>query len=148
MLAAKVLGKGTAAGLVETEGVFVFGFPFGNDMGKENTVNRSTVSNLRKSPAGSLQRVQLDGGLNPGNSGGPVVDGKGSVTSMARSLAWGGLLVERGAEPLADGGGVGPKDHREEQHPGLKHSSYVDFQFAGMLTVAGGETPAAFTAVT
>jgi hypothetical protein len=79
------LKLGTARGLTETDTVYVFGFPFGKDLGKEVTVNKSTVSSLRLSAGGTLQRVQLDGGLNPGNSGGPVVDGKGKVVGVAVS---------------------------------------------------------------
>jgi S1-C subfamily serine protease len=79
------LKLGTARGLTETDTVYVFGFPFGKDLGKEVTVHKSTVSSLRQSAAGTLQRVQLDGGLNPGNSGGPVVDGRGKVVGVAVS---------------------------------------------------------------
>ena len=69
----------------ETETVYAFGFPFGNEFGKEITVSKATVSSLRKSPAGSLLKIQLDGGLNPGTSGGPVVDGKGNAIGVAVS---------------------------------------------------------------
>jgi S1-C subfamily serine protease len=68
--------------LLETETVYVFGFPFGKDLGKEITVALSTVSSLRKSGA-FISKVQLEGGLNPGNSGGPVVNGKGHVVGVA-----------------------------------------------------------------
>ena len=76
---------GPTKGLNETQSLFVFGFPFGQQLGKEITVNRSSVSSLRKSAAGTVTAVQLDGGLNPGNSGGPVVDTAGNVIGVAVS---------------------------------------------------------------
>lgn len=80
----EALKIGNGKDVKETDTVFVFGFPFGKDLGKEITVNKSTVSSLRKN--GSLiSRIQLDGGLNPGNSGGPVVDGNGNVIGVAVS---------------------------------------------------------------
>jgi hypothetical protein len=86
------LKLGTTSGLSETESVFVFGFPFGKDLGQEITVGRSTISSLRKSVAGNIQRVQLDGGLNPGNSGGPVVDSEGNVIGIAVSVVRGAQI--------------------------------------------------------
>jgi S1-C subfamily serine protease len=73
-----------AKGLRETQPVFVFGFPFGQQLGKEITVNRSSVSSLRKAGQ-SITSIQLHGGLNPGNSGGPVVDDRGNVIGVAVS---------------------------------------------------------------
>ncbi|OAI48258.1 hypothetical protein AYO44_07450 [Planctomycetaceae bacterium SCGC AG-212-F19] len=77
------LPVGSTMGLRETETVYVFGFPFGKNLGNEITVGKATVSSLRKTPAGTIHRVQLEGGLHPGNSGGPVVDGKGNVIGVA-----------------------------------------------------------------
>jgi hypothetical protein len=78
------LAMGGAANLNETETVYTFGFPFGENLGKEITVSKSSVSSLRKD-RGVLMKVQLQGGLNPGNSGGPVVDAKGNVVGVAVS---------------------------------------------------------------
>lgn len=61
--------------LLETQAAYVFGFPFGSSLGRAITLNTSSVSSLRRNNAGVLQRVQVNGGMNPGNSGGPVVDG-------------------------------------------------------------------------
>src|SRR5205085_1393192 len=68
--------------LVETMQVYVFGFPFGASLstGRGNpaiTVGKGSVSSIRTDNQGELTRVQIDGALNPGNSGGPVVDSKG-----------------------------------------------------------------------
>ena len=75
---------GATKGLNETQQMYVFGFPFGQQLGKEITVNKSSVSSLRKNGA-NVTSIQLDGGLNPGNSGGPVVDGSGNVIGVAVS---------------------------------------------------------------
>lgn len=74
--------------LVETMPVFLFGFPFGEalDLNKGNpaiTVGKGSVSSLRMNVRGQVQRIQIDGDLNPGNSGGPVVDAKGRLIGVA-----------------------------------------------------------------
>jgi hypothetical protein len=77
------LPLGSAKDLIETQEVYVFGFPFGRQLGRNITVSRSSVSSLRKSPLGQIQQVQVNGGMNPGNSGGPVVDDEGRVVGVA-----------------------------------------------------------------
>jgi uncharacterized protein (TIGR03067 family) len=74
-----------AEGLGITQRVYVFGFPFGEDLGKAITVSPSAVSSLRRDGRGKLKQVQVDGGMNPGNSGGPVVDSQGHVVGVAVS---------------------------------------------------------------
>ncbi len=80
---------GNPDALTETDTVYIFGFPFGADLGKEITVGKATVSKVIKGSAGHVTRLQLDGALNPGNSGGPVVDGKGNVVGVALSTVKG-----------------------------------------------------------
>src|SRR5262249_44743110 len=74
----------SARNLVETQRVFVFGFPLGDRLGKEITVRESSVASLRKDN-GVLTKVQVHGGMDPGNSGGPVVDARGDVVGVAVS---------------------------------------------------------------
>lgn len=73
----------SAEPLTETQSVYIFGFPFGERIGKNITVSPSQVSSLRKNPFGELTQVQVNGGMNPGNSGGPVVDTEGDVIGVA-----------------------------------------------------------------
>lgn len=75
----------TAGGLRELDEVYVFGFPLGEQLGKEITIRPASVSSLRRNKDGILQRVQVNGGMDPGNSGGPVVDNSGVVVGVAVS---------------------------------------------------------------
>ena len=76
----------SARNLQLTQQVYVFGFPFGSDLGKEITVSHSSVSSLRWDANGMLAKVQVNGGMHPGNSGGPVVDVNGNVVGVAVSV--------------------------------------------------------------
>jgi uncharacterized protein (TIGR03067 family) len=73
--------------LQETMSAIAFGFPFGEklDLQKKNpavTVTKGAISSLRGEGV-QLEQVQLDLDLNPGNSGGPVVDEKGTLIGVA-----------------------------------------------------------------
>ena len=74
--------------LTETMPIYLFGFPFGKIMatskgGPAITVGKGSISSLRKDDNGNLAVVQIDGALNPGNSGGPVVDAQGRLVGVA-----------------------------------------------------------------
>lgn len=76
------------AELIETMPVYTFGFPLGqllatNRKGPAITVGRGTISSIRTDDAGNIALVQIDGALNPGNSGGPVVGVKGNLIGIA-----------------------------------------------------------------
>src|SRR5262249_41212320 len=76
------------AKLVETMGLFIFGFPFGTALATNKgnpavTVSKGSVSSIRLNEFGELAVVQIDGDLNPGNSGGPVVDGEGRLVGVS-----------------------------------------------------------------
>lgn len=73
----------SAKKLLETQRVYVCGFPFGEKLGKEIAVRISHVASLRRDKHGDLKQVQVSGGMNPGNSGGPVVDSNGNVVGIA-----------------------------------------------------------------
>ena len=47
------------------------------------TIGKGSVSSLRLGDDGELALVQIDGSLNPGNSGGPVVDSQGRLVGVA-----------------------------------------------------------------
>jgi S1-C subfamily serine protease len=74
--------------LVETMPVYIFGFPFGELLANKTnhpaiTVGKASVSSLRYDESGELAIVQIDGSLNPGNSGGPIVDASGKLVGVA-----------------------------------------------------------------
>jgi S1-C subfamily serine protease len=74
--------------LAELSEVIAFGYPFGSALAvgsKEYpsvTVTAGSISSLRKKD-GRLELIQLDVALNPGNSGGPVLDLSGKVVGVA-----------------------------------------------------------------
>src|SRR5207248_3877727 len=63
--------------LKEEMDVRICGFPLGSLLatGGQNpriSINPGTISSLRTNKGGKLERVQISGSLNPGNSGGPI----------------------------------------------------------------------------
>ncbi len=83
--------------LTETAPVVSFGFPFGRNLTVRNeqypdiSVTPSRITSLRRE-AGRLEGVQFDGQLNPGNSGGPVLDESGKVIGVAVATVRGAAL--------------------------------------------------------
>ncbi len=74
--------------LVETMPLFIFGFPFGQQLATNKghpaiTVGKGSISSLRRDDRGDIALVQVNGDLNPGNSGGPVVDSQGRLIGIA-----------------------------------------------------------------
>jgi S1-C subfamily serine protease len=76
-----------AAKLSETVPVTVYGFPFGDKLAfKGNpaiTVSKGSISSLRRNDRNEVAAVQIDGALNPGNSGGPVLDADSNLVGVA-----------------------------------------------------------------
>jgi len=73
--------------LRETMPVYTFGFPLGDLLSttKGNpamTIGKATVSSVREDDRGKVSVVQLDGEVNPGNSGGPVTDAEGKLVGI------------------------------------------------------------------
>jgi hypothetical protein len=78
--------------LVETQKVYACGFPFGDQLGKDITISESSVTSLRTFDTGTLQQIQVGGGIHPGNSGGPLVNTEGRVIGVAVSAIRGTQL--------------------------------------------------------
>lgn len=73
--------------LYETMDLIAFGFPFGKQLTVKKGENPSISVNVGKLTAirkesGVVEYIQLDATLNPGNSGGPVVDASGKVVGI------------------------------------------------------------------
>jgi S1-C subfamily serine protease/tRNA A-37 threonylcarbamoyl transferase component Bud32 len=77
------LAVNPAKELQETQELFIAGFPFGEKLGKNLAISKTSVSSVRKDPSGLVERVQVNGGIHPGNSGGPVIDSRGNVVGVA-----------------------------------------------------------------
>jgi S1-C subfamily serine protease len=72
----------------ETQTVHIVGFPFGKGFATNRetpavTISRGTVSSQRMDINDQTRLMQIDGDLNPGNSGGPIVDDAGQVVGVA-----------------------------------------------------------------
>ncbi len=80
------LAVDTSRSLAELVPVYIFGFPFGKSLGENITITESKVSSLRKSADGVVYQVQVNGGMHPGNSGGPVVDTRGVVVGVSVAI--------------------------------------------------------------
>jgi len=59
--------------------VYVLGYPLGGALGGDPTLTRGIVSAVRS--GGDI--IQIDAAVNPGNSGGPVLDSTGQVVGIA-----------------------------------------------------------------
>jgi S1-C subfamily serine protease len=81
------LELGDADALIETAVLTAFGYPFGEALATDKsrrpniTVSTGKVTSLRKDN-GKLALIQLDASVNPGNSGGPVLDKNGKVVGV------------------------------------------------------------------
>jgi len=75
----------------ETDSVRALGFPLGVDFLKDQSkfppisVTTGTVTQLQRGPEGKVATIQTDVTVNPGNSGGPLVDASGHVVGVVRS---------------------------------------------------------------
>lgn len=76
----------TATNLHELQKVYIFGFPLGASLGKNLTISPSAVSSIRKNANGQIEKIQVNGGMQPGNSGGPVVDSRGVVVGVSVAI--------------------------------------------------------------
>lgn len=72
----------SARDLQELDLVYIFGFPLGEALGKEISINETKVTSLRHKGRPN-ERIQVGSGMNPGNSGGPLVDNSGVVVGVA-----------------------------------------------------------------
>jgi len=64
--------------------VYVAGHPFGRDISTAVKVTRGIVSSLT-GVANNFSNLQIDASLQPGNSGGPIMNNKGNVIGVAVS---------------------------------------------------------------
>lgn len=116
------LKLGDISELVETEQLYTFGYPFGSALAMDEksypsiSVNVGRITALRKK-GDTLDAIQLDAQVNPGNSGGPVLDGNGQVVGIvAAGIVASGInfaipvsVLSKGLQaPLITVAGAGP----------------------------------------
>jgi serine protease Do len=91
------LPLGKVDNLAETVRLTAFGYPFGEKLALDKgaypaiSVSMGAVTSLRKKD-GKLEQIQLDASLNPGNSGGPVLDSEGRVVGVVNAGIRGAAL--------------------------------------------------------
>ena len=66
--------------------MYVFGFPLGERPRQQErqAISNTGVSSLHRGNDGIVTKVQVNGGMDPGNSGGPVVDARGNALHRRR----------------------------------------------------------------
>ena len=74
--------------LRETMPVMTLGFPLGEDLatnsrGPAITVSKGSITSIRRDEYDNVVLIQVDGGIHPGNSGGPVVNTDGELVGIA-----------------------------------------------------------------
>ena len=83
--------RATGVGVAVGERVFAFGSPFGikfsMSQGIISGLGRSEAASLVGMSAGYTNFIQTDAAMNPGNSGGPLVDARGRVIGMSTAIA-------------------------------------------------------------
>lgn len=83
--------RATGVEVAQGDRVYAFGSPFGFKF----SMSEGIISGLGRSPAAVLERggytnfIQTDAAVNPGNSGGPLVDVNGRVVGMNVAIATG-----------------------------------------------------------
>ena len=68
------------------EEVLVLGYPFGKNFGDESKLTEGIISALQ-GMGNDYSRFQMDAPIQPGNSGGPVINKKGNVVGVAVASA-------------------------------------------------------------
>lgn len=134
------LELGDSSALEEGDAVAAIGDPFGY----ERSISTGIVSGLERTieaPNGYTvaHAIQTDASLNPGNSGGPVVNAAGEVVGIADQIATDGSSE--------DSSGVGfavPIDLVKSELDQLKAGEQVEHAYLGVGTsTASGATPGA-----
>ena len=77
---ARPMTLGDASEISPGDEVIALGFPLSDDLGGDYTVTTGVVSSLRI--RNSVERIQTDAAINPGSSGGPLVNREGEVIGV------------------------------------------------------------------
>ena len=88
------------------EDIFVAGYPFGVSVSSSVKVTKGIVSSLT-GIGNNYSNIQIDAALQPGNSGGPIIDDKGNVIGVAVAKLDLAVAIEKfGAVPEGTNFGI------------------------------------------
>ena len=76
------------------EEIYVAGYPFGSAISNTVKVTKGIVSSV-SGPGNNFSQMQIDASLQPGNSGGPIVDKRGNVVGVAVAKADAEYFLEK-----------------------------------------------------
>jgi len=85
-----IISWGNALELQPAEELLMMGYPFGGDLSGEATLKKGYLSGSRYSKDAGISYVQTDATINPGMSGGPMINVCGEVVGI-NTLGTGGL---------------------------------------------------------
>ncbi|HEX4364196.1 MAG TPA: trypsin-like peptidase domain-containing protein [Solirubrobacteraceae bacterium] len=128
------LTLGSSAALHVGDGLAAIGDPFGY----QRSISTGVVSGLDRTisaPNGFTvaHAIQTDASLNPGNSGGPILNGAGQVIGIADQIATGGTSASAGV------GFAVPIDLAKSELSSLEAGKTVTHAYIGVSTSDGGE---------
>ena len=69
------------SGVEQTERIYALGFPYAEEMGHEIKITEGIIS-AKSGPNGDISKYQISAALNPGNSGGPLIDENGNLLGV------------------------------------------------------------------
>ncbi|MDC0431888.1 serine protease, partial [Paracoccaceae bacterium] len=81
--------------------IYVAGYPFGNKISTSVKVTRGIISSLT-GIGNNFSNIQIDAALQPGNSGGPIIDEMGNIVGVA--------VAKLDIKKILDDYGVIPED--------------------------------------
>jgi putative serine protease PepD len=127
------LTLGSSAALHVGDGLAAIGDPFGY----ERSISTGVVSGLDRTisaPNGFTvaHAIQTDASLNPGNSGGPILNGAGQVIGIADQIATGGTSASAGV------GFAVPIDLAKSELSSLEAGKTVTHAYIGVSTSDAG----------
>ena len=70
-----------ASGVLQAERIYALGFPVAVAMGNEVKITEGIISS-RSGVQGDISKFQISAAVNPGNSGGPLIDEEGNVVGV------------------------------------------------------------------
>jgi len=123
------------AGLLED--IYVAGYPFGKVVSSSVKVTKGVVSALT-GIGNNYSNIQIDAALQPGNSGGPIINKKGNVVGVAvAKLDYKKVIKDFGAIP--EGTNFGIKSSTVQQFIKANNVNSVSTNFMDMSTKDIGE---------